>query len=191
MKLVLILLVKNESKIVERCLKAVEGVVDAFCISDTGSTDNTREIAKSFLETRKGCVTTTEWQNFGYNRTASFVSAQDYVRDKLQWDLKECYGLLLDADMIFVPGKLREQTLTEIGYTLIQVAGTLEYPNCRLVRMDYDWKCLGVTHEYWDGPTTGLPKEISYINDQNDGGCKSDKFERDARLLVGEDHVCL
>lgn len=183
MKLVLILMVKNESKILERCLKAVEDLVDAFCISDTGSTDNTREIAKDFLSTRKGCVSITEWQNFGYNRTASFVAARDYLRDKLEWDLKECYGLLLDADMVFVPGKLREQNLTEIGYTIIQAAGTLEYPNCRLIRMDYGWNCLGVTHEYWDGPTVPLSKDICYIDDKNDGGCKSDKFERDARLL--------
>jgi hypothetical protein len=49
--------------------------------------------------------------------------------------------------------------------------------------MDYAWKCLGVTHEYWDGLTTALPREVCWIQDQNDGGCKSDKFERDVRLL--------
>ena len=182
-KLVLILMVKNESKILQRCLEAVEGIVDAFCICDTGSTDNTCEIARSFLETHKGCLTETVWKDFGHNRTLSFVGARDYVRDVLQWDLKECYGLLLDADMVFVPGTLREQNLTETGYTILQVAGGLEYPNCRLVRLDYEWKCLGVTHEYWDGHTSSLPKSVCYIDDRNDGGCKSDKFERDARLL--------
>jgi tetratricopeptide (TPR) repeat protein len=85
--------------------------------------------------------------------------------------------------MEFVPGKLREQHLTEVGYTVVQVAGNLEYPNCRLVRMDYDWKCKGVTHEYWDGKTSPIPRNVCYINDRNDGGCKSDKFERDAKLL--------
>jgi len=49
--------------------------------------------------------------------------------------------------------------------------------------MDHVWKCLGVTHEYWDGPTTKLAKSICWIEDQNDGGCKADKFVRDARLL--------
>ena len=49
MKLVLILMVKNESRILERCLKSVEHVVDAFCIHDTGSTDTTCEIAKEWL----------------------------------------------------------------------------------------------------------------------------------------------
>jgi hypothetical protein len=49
--------------------------------------------------------------------------------------------------------------------------------------MDFPWTCKGVTHEYWDGTTEPLSKEICYIDDRNDGGCKSDKFERDAKLL--------
>lgn len=182
MKLVLILMVKNESKILERCLKAVENVVDAFCIHDTGSTDTTCEIAKEWLKTRDGCLTHSTWQDFGYNRTQSFEHAQTYI-EGAGWDTKDTYGLLLDADMIFHTGTIKEQVLTEIGYTALQVAGNLEYPNCRLVRMDHPWVCRGVTHEYWDGLTTALPRSVCWIEDQNDGGCKSDKFERDARLL--------
>ena len=183
MKLVLILMIKNESRILKRCLESLEGIVDAWCICDTGSTDDTVTIANEFLENRKGCLSVVPWQNFGYNRTKSFEVAQQYVRDGLQWDLKDTYGLLLDADMVFVSGTLREEKLTEPGYTLLQIGGHLEYPNTRLVRMDYSWKCLGVTHEYWDGPTKFLPKTVGYIDDRNDGGCKADKFERDARLL--------
>lgn len=183
MKFVLILMVKNESTIIERCLSAVESVVDAFCVHDTGSTDNTRELVQSFLSTRKGCLTTSEWKNFGHNRTLSFRAARDYVEHELKWDLATTYGLLLDADMVFQPGTLRDQTLTEIGYTIVQTGGSLEYPNCRVIRMNHDWVCRGVTHEYWDGPTKLLPKTICWIDDKADGGCKSDKFERDARLL--------
>lgn len=175
-------MVKNESRILKRCLESVANVVDAFCITDTGSTDNTVEIANEFLKERTGIVATSEWSNFGHNRTISFKVAQDFLRDK-GWDLAETYGLLLDADMQFVPGTLKEQTLGLPGYTVIQKAGTLEYPNCRLIRMDVPWVCKGVTHEYWDGPTVALPPSVCFIQDHNDGGCKSDKFERDARLL--------
>ncbi len=175
-------MVKNESKILERCLKAAAEVVDGFCIHDTGSTDNTCEIAIEFLKTHKGCLTTSVWKDFGTNRSSSFETAQKYLR-KNGWNLKETYGLLLDGDMVFVPGDLKKQVLTEIGYSIVQCAGGLEYPNCRLVRMDHPWKCMGVTHEYWDGTTTPLPKSVCYIDDRNDGGCKSDKFERDVRLL--------
>lgn len=181
MKLVLILMVRNESKILERCLKAVEDIVDAFCIHDTGSTDTTCEIAEEFLKTHKGCLTTSEWTNFGFNRTRSFVEAQTFIQATTDWS--DAYGLLLDADMIFHPGSLRDQSLTEVGYTVIQKNGNLQYPNTRIVRMDYPWTCKGVTHEYWDGSTKRLPESVCWIQDQNDGGCKSDKFERDLRLL--------
>ena len=183
MKFVLILMVRNESKIIQRCLEAVEGVVDAFCVHDTGSADNTVELANEFIKSRKGCVTSSEWKDFGHNRSLSFKSARDYVQYGLNWDLKTTYGLLLDADMVFEPGTLKQQSLGEVGYTIIQSNGDLDYPNCRLVRMDYAWTCKGVTHEYWDGPGTPLDKSICWIDDKNDGGCKSDKFERDARLL--------
>ena len=175
-------MVRNESRILERCLRSVESFVDAFCIHDTGSTDNTVEIAKAFLEGRKGCVTESTWKDFGTNRTLSFQTARNYLKST-GWDLTQTYGLLLDADMIFHAGSLKDHPLTELGYAIIQCAGHLEYPNCRLVRMDHPWKCLGVTHEYWDGPTEKLSKDICWIEDHNDGGCKSDKFERDARLL--------
>jgi len=183
MKFVLILMVRNESKIIQRCLEAVESVVDAFCVHDTGSTDNTVELANEFIKTRKGCVTTSMWKDFGYNRTLSFKAARDFVQYELNWDLATTYGLLLDADMVFEPGTLKQQSLGDVGYTIVQSNGDLDYPNCRLIRMDYAWVCRGVTHEYWDGHAAPLDKSICWINDKNDGGCKSDKFERDARLL--------
>jgi glycosyltransferase involved in cell wall biosynthesis len=176
-------MIKNEGRIIERSLRSVENIVDAFCVCDTGSTDNTVEIVKKFLETHKGCITEEKWRDFGHNRTLSFVNAQKYVRETLQWNLTDTYGILLDADMVFIPGKLKEQSLGEIGYSIIQENKGLSYHNCRIVRMDYDWKCIGVTHEYWSGPTTNLPKEVCYIDDKDDGGCKHDKFERDMRLL--------
>jgi len=183
MKLALILMIKNEEKILLRCLKALENIVEYFCICDTGSTDTTLQIAKEFLETHKGCLTEEPFQNFGYNRSVSFNNAQKYL-DESKVNLKETYGLLLDADMLFIPGKLLEQDLKETGYKVIQINGGLEYYNARILRMDIVWKCIGVTHEYWDGPCDStLTKDICYIDDRGDGGCKHDKFERDQRLL--------
>jgi glycosyltransferase involved in cell wall biosynthesis len=181
-KFVLVLMIRNEEKILKRCLEAVKDVVDAYCICDTGSTDTSREIAAEFLKTHDGCLTSELWKDFGHNRTLSFRNAQTYLK-KTGWDLKDTYGLLLDADMVFVPAKLKTTALDHEGYTIVQKAGHLEYPNTRLVRMEYAWSCRGVTHEYWDGPTKHLPVDVCYIDDHNDGGCKADKFERDARLL--------
>jgi len=183
MKLVLILMIRNEEKILRRCLDSVKGVVDAFCIMDTGSTDSSCSIAEDFLKENPGCLAKSIWKDFGHNRSLSFTAAQNWLKTQ-GWDLKDTYGILLDADMEFVAGNLKNQRLVDVGYTMIQVAGNLEYPNARLVRMDFPWVCRGVTHEYWDGPTIHLPKEVCYINDHNDGGCKSDKFTRDLGLLL-------
>jgi len=181
-KIVLVLMVKNEEKILKRCMEAVEGVVDAYVITDTGSTDMTTDIALDFLMTHEGCVEINTWKDFGHNRTLSFQNALGYCKSK-GWDLTDTYGLLLDADMVFVAGTLRKQPLGGLGYTFVQCAGDLEYPNTRLIRMDYPWVCKGVTHEYWDGECTAIPKSVCYIDDQNDGGCKADKFTRDLTLL--------
>jgi glycosyltransferase involved in cell wall biosynthesis len=181
-KFVLILMVRNEERILKRCMESVAGFVEAYCICDTGSTDKTCETATEFLKTHDGCLTQVPWQNFGYNRTASFANAQAYLK-KTGWDLKDTYGLLLDADMMFAPGSLKTYPLEHVGYTIVQCAGSMEYPNTRLVRMDHLWECKGVTHEYWDAHCEHIPKAICNINDFNDGGCKSDKFQRDAILL--------
>ena len=40
------MIVKNEERCLEKCLKAVRNLVDEIYITDTGSTDRTVEIAK-------------------------------------------------------------------------------------------------------------------------------------------------
>jgi hypothetical protein len=85
MKLILILMVKNESKIIRRCLESAEPAVDAFCIVDTGSTDNTVDLANEFVKERVGIVAHAEWKNFGHNRTISFEVARNFVKT-LKWD---------------------------------------------------------------------------------------------------------
>lgn len=183
MPFALILMIKNEERILRRCLKSVENLVDYFCITDTGSTDTSVAIAEEFLQTHKGKVFNNEWKNFGHNRSLSFLNTQEYLRS-LNCDLTSIYGVLIDADMVFNEQTLKKQKLSAIGYRCIQVNGNLEYYNTRLVRMDFSWKCVGVTHEYWDGETENMYKDVCYIQDNNDGGCKSDKFQRDERLLL-------
>lgn len=42
----LCIIVKNESEVIERCLRSSLQYMDTYCIVDTGSTDNTIEIIK-------------------------------------------------------------------------------------------------------------------------------------------------
>ena len=46
MKINLVMIVKNEERSLERCLRTVDNLVDEVIVVDTGSTDKTVEIAE-------------------------------------------------------------------------------------------------------------------------------------------------
>lgn len=186
-KIILNLMIKNESKIIERCLNRTLNYVDAISILDTGSTDNTVEICKNYLEKsgKPFKISVEEFKNFGYNRTISFQKTQELCKE-LEWNLNKTYAMTIDADMIIRPSDLfKNYELNAVGYSVIQQNGSLKYHNNRFMQCSYNWKCVGVTHECWNGePVVNIPFEIFNIEDVNDGGCKSDKYERDIRLLT-------
>jgi len=185
-KIIFICMIKNEEKIIERCLQNALLVTDAICVTDTGSTDNTcnkvNEIFKTLNIPTKLYQDT--WKNFGHNRSNSFNNTVDFCKE-LGWDLSTTYGILLDGDMVLKPINFNKEVLTANGYKIIQKNSSLEYYNTRLIKLGHPWKCVGVTHEYWDGSLTdALTKDIIYIDDIGDGGAKHDKFDRDIKLLT-------
>jgi tetratricopeptide (TPR) repeat protein len=185
-KIILLLMIKNESRIIERCLEHALPHVDAVSILDTGSTDETVSLCQTFLSTKGKPfkIAVEPFKNFGYNRTVSFQTAQELCTE-LNWDAEKTYALAVDADMVICPKPaFKDVELTLNGYSVIQSNGHINYYNMRLMKCAHPWKCIGGTHEYWSGDPTGkVPYEVFYIDDRNDGGCKSDKFERDVRLL--------
>ena len=189
-KVIVLLMIKNESKIIRRSIQAALKIADAVCVSDTGSTDNTIQLLQDFYPSLPIPCRTYDhpWTNFGINRSKSFNDAKQFCYE-LNWDPTRTYVLAIDADMELVvePTFNKQQDLGAKGYSLTQKAGSLHYINARLLRIDQPWTCKGCTHEYWDGPMEGtIPDSKLWINDRNDGGCKSDKFTRDLALLQVE-----
>jgi glycosyltransferase involved in cell wall biosynthesis len=183
-------MIKNESRIICRSITSALKIADAICVSDTGSTDNTVQVLKDFYPTLSIPAKTYDhpWTNFGINRTKSFNDAKQFCHE-LNWDPARTYVLVIDADMELVVESSfdKQQDFGKKGYSLTQKAGTLHYINARLLRIDQPWKCVGATHEYWDGPNEGnISDSKLWINDRNDGGCKSDKFTRDLAMLEAE-----
>lgn len=79
----LCMIVKNEEKVIGRCLDSVINIVDEIIIVDTGSTDNTKNIVKEFTTQ----LYDYEWEN-------SFSAARNYSLSKANGD----WILVLDAD---------------------------------------------------------------------------------------------
>ena len=161
-------MIKNESKIIERCIGRALEHVDAVSILDTGSTDNTVEICNTFL-TASGKpfkVSVEPFKNFGYNRTVSFKKVQELCKE-LEWNATKTYAMTVDADMIIKPSpEFKNFEMKVPGYTVIQQNGSLKYHNNRFHQCAYEWKCVGATHEYWSGdPTEKIPYEIFFIDD--------------------------
>ena len=172
------MIVKNESRIIVRLLKSVLPIIDTYIICDTGSTDNTPDIIQNFFKNTgiTGEIIYEPFKDFGYNRTIALKAARG----------KATYALLLDADMIFNIGiTFDKQKLRAGQYLVLQKCGALSYYNTRLVKLDMDIKCVCPTHEYYELPSGIISERIDslWIDDIGDGGCKSDKFERDIRLL--------
>lgn len=73
----LCMIVKNEAKLLARCLNSLDGLMDEIIIVDTGSTDNTKEIASHYTTQ----VYDYEWINdFSAARNFSFSKASmDYI----------------------------------------------------------------------------------------------------------------
>lgn len=175
------MIVKNESKIITRLLESVCPLIDCYCICDTGSTDNTIELIENFFAEKKipGKIVNEPFKNFCYNRTFALNAAKgmsDYV-------------LLLDADMIIEFNTDIKSILGKTdSYSLLQGNESFYYKNVRIVKNDGLSKYLGVTHEYISLPngytSMSIPKNVLFIRDIGDGGSKSDKFDRDIRLLT-------
>lgn len=185
----LFMIVKNESRIIERCLTALKSHVDFIVISDTGSTDDTVKKIENFLTTHniRGKVYHDEWRNFGYNRTKSFQNMQHFLEEE-KIDASRNYGLTVDADMcLHILNPNYRQTLSAShAWQVKQKSPNLEYWNSRLFRSDLPFECIGVTHEYWgcnQVQGVGQQNHDLIIEDVGDGGSKADKFERDIRLL--------
>ena len=109
----LCMIVKNEEELLARCLDSVKQVVDEIIIVDTGSTDQTKEIAKRYTDK----IYDFEWIN-------DFSAARNFSYEKATMD----YQMWLDADDV-----LPEESLQ----ALIKLKPKLLKNDVEIVTMKY------------------------------------------------------
>jgi glycosyltransferase involved in cell wall biosynthesis len=112
------LIVKNEEKILSRCLESIKEIVDEIIIVDTGSTDRTKEISRIYTD-----------KIYDYKWIDDFADARNYSFSKASMD----YIYVADADEVidienqekFI--KLKNALLPEIDIVQMKYTNQLQF----------------------------------------------------------------
>ena len=143
----LCMIVKDEEKVIERCLNTVVDIVDEIIIVDTGSQDSTKEKVKRY----KADIYDFTWKD-------DFAEARNFAFSKARMD----YILWLDADDVLEKEdqeklKLLKESLnnTVDVISMMYVLSTDENNNPvvslrrnRMVKRKNNYKWIGKVHEY-------------------------------------------
>ena len=184
-KICLVMIVKNESNVIKRCIDSVKDYISHWVIVDTGSTDGTQDLIRKIMDEYKipGDLYERPWVDFGFNRTES-----------LNYSKGICdYRLIIDADDVLLTdnGANPFKNLDKDSYKVRIKLNALAYFRTQLVRSNQDWKYVGVLHEYISGPEntpltedflTGAEMNAS-VSGHNRDIKGTDKYYSDALLF--------
>lgn len=142
----LCMIVKNESHIIHESLQSMLPYIDRYDISDTGSTDNTKEIIKEFFAKHNipGEVHDIPWEGFGKSRTRSLRNC----------DGKADYAWVIDADDRMTGDfKFPPQFGEHWAYSIKIHRGDFEWWRNQIFKTGVGWEYVGVLHEYANCPS--------------------------------------
>ena len=178
------MIVKDESHIIVKTLTNLTKYFkfDHWVISDTGSTDTTKELIRDFFKEKniKGELIETPWKNFGHNRTLALQAAYN----------KTDYVLIFDADDEIVGDLVLPLPLNQDSYDIQygSIKGVyLSRP--QLLNNRKQWKYVGILHEFLESIDTVKPPVLItgdyYVNLGEFGNRSRDKnkYTNDAKLL--------
>ena len=178
------MIVKNEAHIIADTLHHLWKYIqfDYWVVSDTGSTDQTREIVKAFFQEKgvPGELQEEPWRDFGYNRTKAFEAAYG----------KADYAFVWDADDEISGDFKMPADLTADSYKFVfGNAEGMRYSRGQLFSMKKRWCYKGVLHEYADclepaGPMIDVTGDYFFISGRRGDRSKDpNKYLKDALVL--------
>ena len=185
------MIVKNESRVIERLLRSVRPVIDYFVIVDTGSSDDTLERIAEFglANGLPGEIHQRGWVDFGHNRQQALELA-------VQADVAD-WVLLIDADeeLAFKHNNvsLFENLTPGVTYQIDKHHGQMHYALNNLIDVRHSrWQWRAPVHEYLACLSGGGPRQrledawiIYHVGQgaRSQGVTPREKFLRDAAVL--------
>jgi glycosyltransferase involved in cell wall biosynthesis len=182
MRICLSMIVKNESAVIERCLRSVHPHIHAWAVVDTGSSDETQALVRRTLADLPGTLIERPWVDFSESRNQALELARHYGD----------YALIIDADDVLeVDPDFVWNKLDQAAYMLQVVdAGDTHYWRVALPKLDAGWTWRGVLHEALHAPhrvSTPHLTGLRILRIFNDGArsqrSRTEKFLHDADVL--------
>ncbi len=142
----LCMIVKNEEDVLARCLESAKPAVEEIILVDTGSTDRTKEIARSFTD-----------KIYDFAWIDDFSAARNFSFSKASMD----YCMWLDADDVLLPAdreallRLKETLSPSVDVVMMKYhtefdetgKPTFSYYRERLLRNRAGYRWVGAVHE--------------------------------------------
>ncbi len=178
-RICLSMIVRNEAPVIRRCLASVLPLIDHWAICDTGSTDGTQDIIRSFFEEHAvpGELRESPWRDFAHNRNEALELARPHGD----------YVLIIDADdaLELPPGFARPELAAD-GYTFDIHDVNIAYRRIQIVRSALPWRWRGVLHEFLHCDAPASEEHLPIVMRRNhDGARRRDPstYARDASIL--------
>jgi len=189
----LCMIVKDESHVVKECLESMLPYIDRYDITDTGSTDNTPELIKEFMDEHDipGEVYLSDWKGFG-DSGDKIGSRTESLRN---CDGKADYAWVIDADDKMTGSFQYPEKMDADAYTLrIGRGEDFTWWRNQIFKTGIGWHYVGVLHEYANNPKPREEHQIIKVGGnykieartmgaRNVGITTTEKYTRDAEQL--------
>lgn len=153
------MIVKNEEDVLSRCLECAKKIADEIIIVDTGSTDNTKEIAKKYTDKVyyfKWCDDFSKARNFSFSK-----ATKDYIMwlDADDIILEEDITKLIELKKELSLKKLQSIDMVMLKYNMLNNENStpsLSYYRERIFKREHNYKWISPIHEV-------IPPDGNYI----------------------------
>lgn len=172
----LVAIVRDEAKVIERCLNSLKHLISYWVIADTGSIDNTVEIIQRVLADVPGELHLDKWVDFSHNRNL----VHERALGKADWVLSH------DADEEIV-GDFSDVTDRADMFGVHVYVGQMRLVHPRIFRGDLRWRFSGERHEHMEieGRSIGFCHSATVLSHSDGARDSIEAAEGDVATLMG------